>query len=185
MVFYIGLIANLIYVNGSDRNCSSKEEVVGSEVLNVQGRHSSGATNPCSPLAPYATACAHSDAEALPTGNGGVPGFTTMSFQTNSASLKSSLVSGRSFWQLLGRSPKKKAHHSTLSCKHKVTRREKEGFQSSVLICLLFKGKADKVPRGCSLHFSQVTRVTVQQEEGTAIKKINSLACMEKSMMPK
>lgn len=121
-----------------------------------QGWHSSGATNPCSPLAPHMTACARSGAEALPTSNGGVPGFTMVSFQTNSAALKFSLVSG-SFWQLLGRSPKKKAHCSTLSCKHKVTRREKESFQSSVFICLLFKGKADKVPWGCSLHFSQIT----------------------------
>lgn len=85
------------------------------------------ATNLCSPLVPYVAAYARSDTKAFPTGNDSVPGFAVVLFQPNSA-VKSSLVSGRSLWQLLGISQKKKAHYPTLSYKHKVTRQEKEGF---------------------------------------------------------
>jgi len=145
----MGLIANLIYVNGSQPQQFQQRRGGGDwgfecSVLILIWCHKSVQS-----LASHATACAHNHAEAFPTGSNSVPGFTMVFFQSNYA-LKSSLVSGRHLWQLLGISQKKKANNPTLRYKDQVMRRENKGSQSSVFMYLLLKWKSDSTKRGRS-----------------------------------
>lgn len=160
MEFYIGLIANLIYVNGSQPQpfqqrgggrdwgfvCSGLTLVLCNESVQPS----------CS-----LCGCLHLVwCKSISHRRWQCPRFCCGVFPTDS-SVKSIPVSRRSLWQLLGQSQKKTSPLPHTEPKAKSNKVRECGLLILSVYSLFFlsKGKEDEVPWGHSLHFSQQHRV--------------------------